>query len=519
VLEQSWPIENQSRDEEAYVTGDSIGTHHYAGVLEPYWINSDGFAIHASRDNSLFVSINSTRDRPGELCLIARNAKPYPILPAGTADHPVLKLRYTICSAPNLRAVHQIATENFWHKPRAVPSQRMLTYPIWSTWAQYKSSINQSLVADFAAKIREHGFDYGQLEIDDKWEPCYGQMTFDPVKFPDPALMVQNLHQQDFLVTLWVHPFINLECDDFIEASAYVVKDAKGVAGLTKWWDTESSSAYFDFTSRTARKWWNARITRIKSDYGFDGFKFDAGETNWMPNAAYFSKHSPNTYSTSYASNMQLYGGLTEVRTGWGAQDVPIFFRMLDKDSNWDYNNGLKTLIPTLLQFGIEGYPFVLPDMIGGNGYGFPPERELFIRWMQANVFMPAMQFSYTPWDYDQEAVDIGLKMTALHVQYADVIGQLALQATRDGSPINRPVWWIDPTNPDAQAIDSEFLLGDTLLVAPVLEKGAVTRDIFLPRGHWRDENNQSQVWTGPTWLLDYPAPLDALPYFTCVDC
>ena len=61
VLEQSWPIENQSRDEEAYVTGDSIGTHHYAGVLEPYWINSDGFAIHASRDNSLFVSINSTR--------------------------------------------------------------------------------------------------------------------------------------------------------------------------------------------------------------------------------------------------------------------------------------------------------------------------------------------------------------------------------------------------------------------------------------------------------------------------
>ena len=56
-----------------------------------------------------------------------------------------------------------------------------------------------------------------------------------------------------------------------------------------------------------------------------------------------------------------------------------------------------------------------------------------------------------------QQAVDIGLKMTALHVQYADVIGQLALQATRDGSPINRPVWWIDPTNPDAQAIDSGF--------------------------------------------------------------
>lgn len=88
---------------------------------------------------------------------------------------------------------------------------------------------------------------------------------------------------------------------------------------------------------------------------------------------------------------------------GWGAQDVAIFFRMLDKDSNWGYDNGLKTLVPTLLQFSLEGYPFVLPDMIGGNGYGDHPDRELFVRWMQANVFMPAMQFSYTPWDYDQE--------------------------------------------------------------------------------------------------------------------
>lgn len=51
--------------------------------------------------------------------------------------------------------------------------------------------------------------------------------------------------------------------------------------------------------------------------------------------------------------------------------------------------------------------------------------------------------------------VDIALQMTALHVEYADVIGKLALQSTHDGSPINRPIWWIDPTNHDAQTIDS----------------------------------------------------------------
>ena len=50
----------------------------------------------------------------------------------------------------------------------------------------------------------------------------------------------------------------------------------------------------------------------------------------------------------------------------------------------------------------MSGYSFVLPDMIGGNGYKGEPSRELYIRWLQVNVFMPAMQISYVPWMYDQ---------------------------------------------------------------------------------------------------------------------
>lgn len=83
---------------------------------------------------------------------------------------------------------------------------------------------------------------------------------------------------------------------------------------------------------------------------------------------------------------------------------MPIFTRMLDKDTFWGKANGLATLIPTLLHFSLEGYVFVLPDMIGGNGYNtLLPAKELFVRWMQANVFMPSLQFSYAPWDYDAQ--------------------------------------------------------------------------------------------------------------------
>lgn len=84
-------------------------------------------------------------------------------------------------------------------------------------------------------------------------------------------------------------------------------------------------------------------------------------------------------------------------------QELPIFVRMIDKDSEWNFENGLPTLITTLLQMNMNGYPIVLPDMIGGNGYNLPPPKEMFIRWLQANTFMPSLQYSYVPWNYDKE--------------------------------------------------------------------------------------------------------------------
>lgn len=60
----------------------------------------------------------------------------------------------------------------------------------------------------------------------------------------------------------------------------------------------------------------------------------------------------------------------------------------------------------------------------------------------------------------------------------------------------------------------TEYLLGDSVLVAPVIEEGAVVRDIYLPAGRWLDQNQMTMI-LGPKWLKNYPAPLDTLPYFT----
>lgn len=131
-------------------------------------------------------------------------------------------------------------------------------------------------------------------------------------------------------------------------------------------------SALVDFTSRNASRWYFDRLKKFKSDYSIQSFKFDAGESNWMPSYRSFYDESvnPDYYGRRYCEEVtrEIGTGL-EVRVGLHTQQLPIFVRMLDKDSTRGYDNGLKTLIPTALIFGLLGYPFVLPDMIGGNAY------------------------------------------------------------------------------------------------------------------------------------------------------
>jgi len=145
---------------------------------------------------------------------------------------------------------------------------------------------------------------------------------------------------------------------------------------------------------------------------------------------------------------------MVEVRSAQNTQDQPIFVRIVDKDSEWGWNNGLLTLISSMLQMNLNGYPFVLPDMIGGNGYyEKPPTKELFLRWLQANVFMPALQFSFVPWNFDDEAIAISKNFTALHATYTPYIMKLFKRAVDSGEPVNVPLWWIAPTDEVAQSI------------------------------------------------------------------
>ncbi|XP_049837929.1 myogenesis-regulating glycosidase-like [Schistocerca gregaria] len=505
---QNWLTEHNVYSNYSYVSKQQDNM----GVAERYWLFSDGRYLYVPPYVPLFIEQNTNKSKD-QLCFIAENRQPYPV------NLTEVTLRYTDCHFDNAREAHENAIAEYFDKPLDIPDERMTTHPIWSTWARYKRGINDAKVRQFASEIVEHGFSNSQIEIDDKWETCYGSLTFDPNKFPDVRALVDDLHSMGFRVTLWVHPFINSDCEPHYSRAlqrGWFVTNTEG-STIISWWN--GRGGIVDFTNATTAGEWSSQLWKIKTETGIDSFKFDAGETSWLPQPPVLRTDdmNPVQYTLDYLKIAAQFGPMVEARVGQQSQQFPIYIRMLDKDSRWGFDNGLASLVTTLLQMNMVGYPFVLPDMVGGNGYGSDVlTKELFIRWLQANVFMPAIQFSYVPWDFDGETVGLSRHLTALHARHAPRITDLMKKAVRDGSPVNPPVWWIAPTDDTALGINSEFLLGEDLLVAPVLEEGAASRDIYLPRGIWRDEADPKHpVIEGPVWLTNYSAPLTVLPYFT----
>lgn len=174
-------------------------------------------------------------------------------------------------------------------------------------------------------------------------------------------------------------------------------------------------AATIDFTNPNAVNWWVSRLRSLQT-LGIGSFKFDAGEVSWLPQVANLNgspELQPGIFTKNYAEILATnFGDNIEVRVGWRSQELPVFVRMIDKDTRWSWSNGLPTLITTLLQMNLNGYVHVLPDMIGGNGYVDGslnrtelPSKEIFVRWLQANVFMPSLQYSFVPWDFKDKEV------------------------------------------------------------------------------------------------------------------
>jgi hypothetical protein len=509
LLFQEWPLEKAQVNMGPYVPQSISRSRNksaqtFGPVLERYWLSSRGVAIIVDASVPLHVSINASND--GQLCLKSDTT--------GYLKSAVSYLGYRVLSGYNPRDLHLTVVEKFLGKPSAIPDKALIKKPSWIL-GNDSDNISQNSLDSFSDKISNStcGFvviNSEHFEKNGKAEPQAGWLSLS--ELPSQVRSLKKLCN----ISLYVHPYLKVSSGSFFKVAnkGYFIKDCGGkVPGLFKW--TSSLAACIDVTSESSKSWFKKTLVAL----GYDSFEFHGGDVNHLPSCYEFYNETvnPGYFSSKYAKFAANMNGLN-VHVGHQTQTLPIFVRMTTKDPTW---SALKTLIPTVLTYGIMGYPYVLPSVIGGH-HGDVSE-ELYIRWMQVTTFLPGMQFEVdkAPWRFREQTKNIYQSMLKLRESLSPVILDAFTNVTITGAPIIRPLWWVAPRDSVALRIDSQFMLGDTYLVAPVLEQldRAEVKNVYLPAGLWQEQFGERSVVhkSKAGWMKYSVKDLKIVPYFKCL--
>lgn len=384
---------------------------------------------------------------------------------------------------------------------------------------------------------------------DAQYPPVAGdeRLRLDDVRFggrwPDPKAMVDELHENGMRLLLWQipvqkqleepHPQHDADEAHMLE-KGYMIRDGDGAPYRNKgWWFTDA--LVLDVTNPDACAWWFDKRRYLFEDLGIDGMKTDGGEHLWGRDlrAANGQRGTElvNRYAQAYVDayhdfvqRMTGGDGLTFSRAGYtGAQRSPAHWAG-DENSTW---SAFRASIQAGLSAGLAGISIWGWDIGGFSGE--VPTPELYVRSAQMAAFCPVMQYhselhdvsenrDRTPWNVaersgDPRALAIYRAYAKLRMRLLDYVAGEAKALAEAGRPLMRYPGLVWPEARERLMRDPDtYLFGRDLLVAPVLEKGAQTREVELPPGAWID------LWSGVRFdgggRVLVPAPLERMPVF-----
>ena len=413
-----------------------------------------------------------------------------------------------------------------------VPERDFFKAAQYNGWMEFTYSPNQEGILDYARTVIKSGFVPGIFIIDGGWQNNYGDWTFDTRRFPDPKAMVDELHALGFKVMLWVVPYVACSGLKFISqiredlnpsgnASKIFLRNENGEPSIQEWWS--GYSAMLDFTNPVDCEFLESQLKALMDEYGVDGFKFDGGSrtsyhpkrfVNGSPRDFHGGKYSPlkqNEAWLAFGSRFAYH----EYKDTFKGGGKPTVQRLMDRGHRWEVD-GINTIVPNSLVQGILGYPFICPDMIGGGEWsynvkpGFKIDEELFIRMAQASVFFPMMQFSWAPWKrLSEESWKIVARFGRMHAEVAPEIIKIIEESAVTGEPVLRFMEYQFPGNGYEKILD-QYMVGDDILVCPIVTKGTFEKDVVIPDGTWVDEFGN----TFTKGIHRIPTPIERLAYF-----
>lgn len=365
----------------------------------------------------------------------------------------------------------------------------------------------------------------------------YRVFTWNKERFPDPAGMIARLRKQGFHLAVIIDPGIKTDPNYWVYKEGLAGNDfvrmPDGKIFVGKVWP--GVSAFPDFTSPKVRDWWGALYKGLVSD-GVAGFWNDMNEpsvfevpTKTMPLDAVFYDHGLNS---PHAKVHNVYGmqmsrateaGLLKLQpnqrpfvltrdTYSGGQRYAAVWTG-DNTATWEH---LRISVRELMTMGLSGLTFAGADI---GGFAGSPSPQLYTRWLEAGVFYPYCRThtnygsaNQEPWSYGNRITDINRDSINLRYRLLPYLYNAFYQASKTGLPVMRALLLDYPDDSRAVEQEGEFLFGDDLLVAPVMEQGKREQTVYLPKGEWSD------YWTGRAYSgpkeVSVDAPLNSIPIF-----
>jgi alpha-glucosidase (family GH31 glycosyl hydrolase) len=343
----------------------------------------------------------------------------------------------------------------------------------------------------------------------------WGNFDFDagPTGFPDPDAMAADLARRNMHLLGWIANRANNSMLDDPTFAPGIFNAANGFTGdftTTPALDLRQPDVFAHFKNRL-------RDGYVKR--GMHGFKIDRGEQGEMP-AALQNELSVLTAKAAHDAAADVLGseGFTFVRNAYDR--ARKYVGVWNGDSNATFD-GMSDSLKQLLRLGPIMYSMVGSDT---GGYEGDPSAETFARWLAFSAYTPMMEILIgprrTPWysyesatDTAPRLLDIARTYTQDHHDLIPYLRSLVHASTRTGMPAMRMMPLSFPGDAAVADMFGEYMLGDALLVAPVLTAGARSRAVYLPDGVWIDYTDRKTRRTGPA-TITANAPIDVIPRF-----
>ncbi|MFR4052408.1 MAG: TIM-barrel domain-containing protein, partial [Clostridium perfringens] len=417
---------------------------------------------------------------------------------------------------------------------------RMEMPPLWSLGYQQCrfSYFSQEEVRELVKTFEEKDIPLDVVYLDIDYMDGFRVMTFKTPNFDDAAGLISDLKEKGIRTITIIDPGVK------VDEEYPVFKRGKEGNHFTKKLDGEmfigavwpGNSAFPDFSNKDCREWWKSELKKFISEHGMDGIWNDMNEPcvfnndhktmletclHNSDNGVIEHKEFHNRYGfemsrcskeaqeelhpneRGFSMTRATYAGGQRYSSVWTGDNMSLWSQM-------------RMSISMNANLGISGFSFVGNDV---SGFGLDSSEELFIRWMEMGPFIPIFRNHsnmYTrrqePWAFGPRAEKIAKKSIELRYELIPYIYDLYYISHKEGLPIFRPMIMEYEKDMNLLNMREQFMLGENMIVAPVLYEGERSKTVYLPKGSWFNYFTMEKLQGGKWYKL--PCELDEILVF-----